>query len=157
MNTDGSETRKAQVWFGITATVTIGPGFLHKAEVGGIVMPHLPLTNWLLRIGLPESLNRDMSFSHEFAHFRTAPALLIYMTALIVLFYATGHAGVGKILFLLISGLAAWEIMCEGLVIFEGAAAYRKAYDGVSRIPRLLFWATAGVFTASGWMVVLYR
>lgn len=157
MEINDSHTRSKRVWFGVTASVTIGPGFLHRAGVGGFVIPHPPAANWLLRLGLPDNLSRNISFAHEFAHFRTAPALFVYMLVLIVLLYTTGHTGMGEVLFLLISGQAAWEIMCEGLVILEGAAAYRKAYNGVTRIPRLLFWTTGGLLAAAGWVVVLYR
>ena len=41
------ELKSAQIlhrhtWFGLYATVTVGPGFIHKAGVGKILIPHPP-------------------------------------------------------------------------------------------------------------------
>ena len=146
MKTKDSETRYKRIWFGINASVTVSPGsgFLHKAGVGGFVIPHPSLANWLLRLGLPDKLRRNLIFAHEFAHFRTVPVLFVYMLVLIALFHANGHNGIGEILFLLIGGHAAWEIMSEGLVILEDYAAYRSAYEGEKRFPEFFFGPQGG-------------
>ena len=156
MKTKCSETRSKRTWFGASASVTIGPGFLHKAGFAGFVIPHPPLANWVLRIGLPGHQRVKMSFAHEFAHFQTAPVLFVYMLVVFVLAYVKGRAGMWEILLLLAGGQAAWEILSEGLVVFKDSAAYSASYEGVPRFPRILFWTTAGIFTAAGWVVSLY-
>jgi len=156
MKTVCSETRSKRTWFGANASVTIGPGFLHRAGFGDFAIPHPPLVNWLLRIGLPDHQRVNMSFAHEFAHFQTAPMLFAYMLLIIALAYIKGLSGMWEILLLLVSGQAAWEIMSEGLVVFEDSAAYSAAYEGVTRFTRLLFWTTAGMLTVAGWVIPLY-
>jgi hypothetical protein len=150
------ETRYKRLWYGPNASVTIGPGFLHRTGFVGFVIPHPPAANWLLRLGLPGHLSRNLIFAHEFAHFQTAPLLFVYMIVLIVLFYIKGRTGMGEVLFLLVSGQATWEIMSEGHMILADSTSYRKTYDGVLRIPRLLFWATAGMLAAAGWVLLLF-
>jgi len=156
MKTTCSETRIKRTWFGANARVTIGPGFLHRAGLGGFTIPHPPLANWVLRIGLPGHQRVNMSFAHEFAHFQTAPVLFVYMLVVFVLAYVKGRAGTGEILLLLVSGQGAWELLSEGLLVFENSEAYSAAYEGVTRFPRIFFWTTAGMFTAAGWVVPLY-
>ena len=156
MKTKCSETRSKRTWFGANASITIGPGFLHKAGFGGFAIPHPPLANWLLRIGLPGHLRGNMSFAHEFAHFQTVPVLFVYMLVVCVLAYVKGRAGMGEILLLFVSGQAAWEILSEGLVVLEDSEAYSASYEGVTRFPRIFFWTTAGMLTAAGWVVSLY-
>ena len=157
MTTNGSETRYKRVWFGATARVTIGPGFLHKAGFGDVVIPHPAVANGLLRLGLPGHLGRDLIFAHEFAHFQTAPVLFAYIFVIISLLYAKGRTSIGAILFLLASVQAAWEIMSESFIVHENAALYRRSYDGVTKLPRILFWAAGGILTAAGWVVVLHN
>lgn len=120
------------------------------------MIPHPPLANWVLRIGLPGHQRVKMSFAHEFAHFQTAPVLFVYMLVVFVLAYVKGRAGMWEILLLLAGGQAVWEILSEGLVVFEDSAAYSASYEGVTRFPRIFFWTTAAMFTAAGWVVSLY-
>lgn len=156
MKTTCSETRTKRIWFGANASVTIGPGFLHRAGFGSFAIPHPPLANWLLRIGLSDHPRVKMIFAHEFAHFQTAPMLFAYMLLIIVLAYIKDRAGIWEILFLLVSGQAAWEILSEGLVVFEDSAVYSASYEGVTRFPRIFFWTIAGMLTIAGWGVLLY-
>jgi hypothetical protein len=121
-----------------------------------LVIPHPPLANWLLRLGLSAHPTRNLIFAHEFAHFQTAPVLFVYVLVIIVLVYMKHRIGMGEMIFLLVSVQAVWEILSEGLVVLEDAAAYRKAYDGIKRLPRFLFWMGGGVLAAAGWVVVLH-
>ncbi len=155
MKTKDSETRYECVWFGASARVTIGPGFLHKTGFGSIVIPHPPVDNRLLRIGLPDYLHRNLSFAHEFAHFKTAPVLFVYMLGMLVYAYVKGRTGMGEILLVFAGIRSAWEIMSEGVVVLEGCAAYRASYNRVTRFPRILFWVAAEMLTAAGWAVLL--
>lgn len=157
MTTHGSETRYKRVWFGANAKVTIGPGFLHKAGFGDVVIPHPPVANALLRLGLPDHLSRDLCFAHEFAHFETGPVLFAYLFAIIFLTYAKGQTSMGEILFVLMSTQATWEIVSEIFVLLQDSILYRKSYNGVIRLPRIIFWASGGILTAAGWVVVLLK
>jgi hypothetical protein len=149
------ETRFKRTWFGLNARVTIGPGFLHKTGFHGVAIPHPAVANLLLRMGLPAYLNRNLSFAHEFAHFQTAPVLFVYMLVVFVLAYVKNLTGMGEIFLLLVSIQAAWELMCESLVVLENPAAYRRSYNGITWLPRIFFWAVGGMLTAAGWLVVL--
>ena len=157
MRAKGSETRFKQTWFGLNARVTIGPVFVHKAGFRGVVIPHPAVVNFLLRMGLSGQLNCNLSFAHEFAHFQTAPVLFVYTLAVCVLAYIKTLTGMGEIFFLLASIQAAWELMSEGLVVLENPAAYRTSYNGMSSLPRILFWAVGGMLAVSGWVVLLHR
>ena len=156
MKAEDSETRYIKAWFGAKAKITIGPGFLHKSGFGGLLITHPAVTNWLLRRGLPEHSSRTLSFAHEFAHIQTAPILFAYMIGVFILVYLKGRTRVWEVLFLLVSIQAAWEMISEGLVVFEDFAAYQASYKGITRLPRALFWGAVGILAAAGWVVVLH-
>jgi len=105
---------------------------------------------------VPDSLRYSLIFSHEFAHFETFPLLVVYMFVLITLSYVKGYPGIWEVIFLFVSGQAAWEIMSEGTVILEDSETYRNAYGGKTSLPRFLFWSVAGIAAAAGWGAVLY-
>lgn len=155
MRTGTPETRSKRTWYGLTAQVTLGARFLHRSGFDGVGVPHPPLVNGLLRIGLPDEAKRRLSFFHEFAHFQTAPLLLAYLLGIFFLVYAKGKIGIGMTIFLLICVHAAWEMLSEGLVILEDPAAYRKSYRGITKLPRVAFLIGGGMLTAAGWAVVL--
>ena len=151
------ETRFKRTWFGLNARVTIGPVFVHRAGFRGVVIPHPAVANLLLRMGLSAQLERNLSFAHEFAHFQTAPVLFVYMAVVFVVAYIKTLTGMGEIIFLLVSIQAAWELMSEGFVVLENPVAYRRSYNGITRLPRILFWAVGGMLAVAGWLVVLHR
>ena len=156
MRVEVSETRVMRTWYGLTARITIGPGFIHKTGAGGLLIPHPPVANRLLRIGLPDHLHRKLSFAHEFAHFQTAPLLAAYVLALLAFAFIRTPPGIGKIFLLPACAQAAWEIMSEGCTIVKNAEAYRAAYEGVTKVPRILFWFVGGLLAAGGWGIVLF-
>ena len=147
-----SDTKTQRIWYGVTATVVIGPGFRHQAGLGRFLIPHPPLVNWLLRRRLHEAKRHALSFTHEIGHFQTAPLALIYTIAEIAVAYAGGATGwlLGVIL---LSAFAAWEILAEVYTIAGSREFYDLCYRGTSRIPRLLFWTFAAVLTLVGWIV----
>ena len=155
--TDETATRYKRLWFGPKARVTIGPGFLHRSGFGTLLIPHPPIANYLLRWGMPRHPTRELCFAHEFAHFQTAPLLLIYLLTLVILAFAGGRTGIGDFFFLLASGQAAWEIASEGLVMLQDPARYRMSCETLTRFPRVLFWALGSFFTAAGWVIALTR
>jgi hypothetical protein len=148
MGTVLPDTQTMRTWFGMTARVTIGPSFMHRAGIGRVAIPHPAVANWLLRQGMPGGLQRRLGFTHEFAHFQTAPLVLAYMAALFSLAAIQGGIGLREIFILLTSTQALWEILSEGLMILEAPATYRAYYDGIPLWPRVLFWGV-GVFVAS--------
>lgn len=156
-SSNNGETRFRRLWYGPKAKVTIGPGFIHKSGFGTLMIPHPPIANWLLRKGVLGQSSRDLSFAHEFAHFQTAPVLLLYLLAILILVDIGGHMSIGAVLFVLASVQAAWEMASEGLVILKDSTTYRMSYNSLNWLPRALFWATGGLLTTAGWMVVLHR
>ena len=83
--------------------------------------------------------------------------LFAYMIVVFILIYLKGRTGVEAVLFLLVSIQAAWEIMSEGLVVFQNFAAYQASYKGITRLPRVFFWGSMGILAAAGWVVVFHR
>ena len=155
MRTSVPETRSKRTWYGITAQVTLGARFIHWAGFGGVRVPHPPLANGLLRIGLPDEVKLRLSFAHEFAHFQTAPAALVYMIVLLVATHPTGRIGMLTILIVLASGHTVWERLSEGLVVLEDPVGYRELYAGISMLGRSLFWVAGVALTATGLAAVM--
>ena len=150
-----SETRRKRIWYGITATVTLGPRYLHRAGFGRVVFPHPPVVNWLLRIGVSDEAKRRLVFAHEFAHFETAPAAILYMGALFAFIYSRGRFSLASILMAIVSTHAAWEMLAEGLVVLESPADYRQSYNSLPQLPRILFWLLGTVLALAGWLVAV--
>lgn len=150
-----SETRWQRTWYGLAAYVTLGPGFLHRAGFGRVKIPHPPIANWLLRQGLPTDVKRRLSFVHEFAHLQTAPVALLYLLALLGLFYQQSRTGPVMILGGLVSTQAVWELLSESLVLIGSREEYMKSYASISKLPRALFWGACAVLAAAGWLAVI--
>ena len=144
-----------RTWFGANATITIGPGFMHKAGLGGFLIPHPPVINWLLRQGLREDMRYTLSCAHEFGHFQSAPLALPYAVVMLALTFVTGRVSLLEIILVLISTHAAWEVMSEILTITSDDQRYREFYQGITIIPRIVFWISMGTLTIIGWSIVL--
>jgi hypothetical protein len=150
------QTRRKRTWYGLMAKVTLGPGFQHRAGFGKMILPHPPLANWLLRSGLPDETHRRLGFAHEFAHFQTAPVVLLYLGGLLTAFVLKDRGGMLSFLLVLAGGHAAWEMLSEGLVFLSAPPNYRHAYEGTTRLPRILFWLAGAALTAMGWIAAMY-
>lgn len=159
MRTSRTETRgeikHQRIWYGLTATVVIGPGFRHDAGFGWFLIPHPPLANWLLRRGTGHAEGQTLSFMHEVGHFQTAPLALLLLGANMA---AAGTAGrltwaVGPLL--LVSNHAAWEILAEMAAIVGNRPSYRRCYQGTSKLPRVVFWITAAALSLAGWSLAI--
>ena len=144
-----------RTWYGIKATVIIGPGFLHRGGYGKFVIPHPPLVNWLLRRGLAPAVREKLSFTHEFGHLQTAPAALFYTVANFVPLVAAGKTTVLSVILLIICTHAAYEIMAELFTILHDRPRYRQVYENVSKIPRALFWFAMIFLALMGWIIIL--
>ncbi len=144
------------MWYGLDATVIIGPGFLHRAGHGLLLLPHPPLVNSLLRSGLPEDVQDRLSIIHEFAHLKTAPFALPYTALVFYLAYShIGYLDWMTIVILILSTHAAWEMLAEAVTIIESGGMYGRVYRKVSITPRLLFWGITVMLTFLGWYIIL--
>lgn len=155
METKPSETKQIQTWYGITATVTIGPGFLHRAGWGDFLIPHPPVVNWLLRLGLKDNERRMLSFIHEFGHLQSAIPAHIYMLVNLAALVAAGRASFLMIILVFICTHAAWEFVSEIITIANDVDFYRKCYEKTSKIPRIVFWVVTSALSITGWIIVL--
>ena len=137
------------------ATVSLGPGFWHEAGFGSLVIPHPPLVNGLLRLGLSEEARTELAFAHEFGHVQTAPLFLAYAALLVILNFMRGSSSFPEVFFLLISAQAVWEIGSELVAKAADYQPYRRYYQSVNPIPRLIFWTAALSLTGLGWWVAI--
>lgn len=155
MKTEKPKTKQMRTWYGINASVTIGPGFLHRAGWGGFLIPHPPVMNWLLHRYLKGNERHTLSFAHEFGHLQSAPLALLYTAVNLAVPIVTGRASLPVIILILISTHAAWEILSEIITILSGANFYRKCYERITIIPRLIFWIITASLTIAGWVIAL--
>jgi hypothetical protein len=155
MKTSKTKTIKTRTWYGMEATVTIGPGFLHKVGFKKLLIPHPPVVNWLLRRGLTENARSSLSFTHEIGHLESGPLAVFYAAVNLAVIYSTGQANLAKIILVFISTHAAWEIISEIFTIIRSGDLYRKHYERVTIIPRTIFWTFAIVLTLVGWIIAL--
>jgi hypothetical protein len=144
------------MWFGINASVIIGPGFLHTAGFGKFLLPHPPVVNWLLRLGLPEEDKYALSVIHEFGHLQTTPPAVIYTLGILGMAYMNGHTAWPEIFFMLVSTHAAWEIMAEGLTVISDISGYSRYYKNVTVIPRSIFWCCTTALVVLGWNSIMF-
>jgi hypothetical protein len=144
-----------RTWYGVNATVIIGPGFLHRGGYGKLLIPHPPVINWLLRRGLSPTVRENLSFTHEFGHLYSAPAALLYTAVSFAALLAAGKTTVLTVMLLLISTHAAYEIMAEVITIRHDHQLYRHCYENVSKIPRAIFWFSMILLALMGWIIVL--
>ncbi len=151
----GEVHSQMRTWYGANATVTIGPGFIHKAGFGGFLIPHPPVINWLLRKGLSENDRYILSCAHEFGHLQSAPLAMLYTGSVLALAVATHHTSLLEIIIVMISTHAVWELISELLTITSDAQLYRKFYERITTIPRIIFWGSVSVLATAGWLVVL--
>lgn len=140
-----------RTWYGLNATVIVGPNFLHEAGFGTLLIPHPPLVNWLLRWGMSEHSKHTLTFIHEFGHLQSAPLFLFY--ALLMFFSAFNHNPVNfmNLIVVIVSAQAGWEISAEIYTFISNNNKYRKCYEGITLIPRIIFWSSTAALTLMGW------
>ena len=144
-----------KTWYGLNATVIIGAGFIHTAGWGVFLIPHPPLANWLLRLGLTEREREELTFIHEFEHLQSAPFILLSAVLLSVVAFSRAHAGLAQIIFILTGSHAAWEIISEILTYHNDRRLYRRCYQKTSLFPGTAFWFIASVTSTTAWLIVL--
>ena len=155
MKDRGAKTVHQRTWYGVNATVSIGPGFIHRAGWRNFLIPHPPLVNWLLRRGLNKNDTYTLSVTHEFAHFQSAPLALPYTVGLIALAAAKDLSLLSMVI-IIISTHAIWELLSEILTIIHNRQFYRRCYNGISSISRRVFWIFTSVLALLGWSILLF-
>lgn len=155
MLTKETKTVHLRTWFGVKADIRIGPGFIHRAGWRNFHIPHPPLVNWLLRRGLNENDYYTLSISHEFAHFQSAPLALPYTVGLMALAVGEGLSLLSMVT-IIISTHAVWEILSEILTIRHDRQYYLRCYNGISSVPRRVFWISMSFLTLLGWSILLF-
>jgi hypothetical protein len=156
MSKKGAKSVQREMWFGVNATVTIGPGFIHNAGFGKFSIPHPPVINWLLRQGMNEDIRNTLSFAREFGHLQTVPLAMLYTGLMLALASVTGHTGLSEIVLVLVSTHAAWEIVSEIIIIASDVSLYRKYYEEITVIPRITIWILNGTLALTGWFILLF-
>ena len=156
MKSHATKAIQKRTWYGLYATVIIGPGFIHKAGLGSLLIPHPPMINWLLRQGLAEKERLVLSCTHEIGHLESVPLAALYTAANLAASFTTGTANFITLILVLIGTHAAWEIMSETFTITSGRQLYRKCYEKVSVIPRTVFWIVTGGLALMGWLIVIF-
>ncbi len=146
---------KVRTWYGMGGTVIIGPGFLHRTGLGWFLIPHPPLINCLIRQGLPKNSSTPLRIAHEFGHLQSAPLALLYTALNYTAIITANRANLSNLILVFISTHAAWEIMSEILTIVTDPQFYHKCYQGVSLVPRAIFWLSTISLTLIGWIIVL--
>ncbi len=143
------------MWYGLNATVIIGPGFMHRAGHGPFLIPHPPLVNCILRYGLEREAEYRLSVTHEFAHLKTTPFVIAYTLMVFFIAYAERDSlGWKTVVLLLLSTHAAWEIIAETVTILEDIKGYSNMYRDVPVGARLVFWVITSVLVLSGWYII---
>ena len=149
------KTFHLRTWYGVNASVRIGPGFIHWAGWRNFLIPHPPIVNWLLRRGLNENDYYTLSLSHEFAHFQSAPLALPYTVGLIA-FAAVKASSLLSIMIIFISTHAVWEILSEIFIIIHNRQFYSRCYIGISSASRCVFWSSMVLLAVLGWIILLF-
>jgi hypothetical protein len=151
---EGARSEK-RTWFGITVWVTLGPGLIHHVRLGALSLPHPPVVNYILRLGLAASCQYKLSFAHEFAHLHTLPVVIFYSTLSVCAVVYRAGADATKIVVALITIPVFWEILSEARIYACHRSFYQDSYRMVSIVPRLIFWFAAGGLAAVCWAIIL--
>jgi hypothetical protein len=150
-----SEKLQKRTWYGVKATVIIGPSFFHTSGLGIFLIPHPAVVNWLLRKKIAESDRQTLTLVHEYKHLQSMPFILIYTLFSFALASTAGHVGLTEIIILAVNFQATWEIVSEILTINNDIHFYQNAYAEITIIPRIVFWFTACVLAITGWLILL--
>jgi len=145
---------EVRTWYGLEGTVIIGAGLMHKSGVGSLIIPHPAVINWLLRLGLSENSATALRIHHEIGHLQSAPLAVVYTATNYVAIITANQVNLLNLLLVFICTHAAWEIMSEILTIVIDPPFYHKCYQGVSLVPRAIFWLSTISLTLIGWIIV---
>ena len=150
-----SKKTKVRTWYGLDGTVITGAGLMHKSGVGRLIIPHPAVVNWLLRQGLLEYSATTLRINHEIGHLQSAPLAVLYTATNYTAIVAANQVNLFNLILVFICTHAAWEIMSEIFTIVIDPQFYHKCYQGVSLVPRVIFWFSTISLTLMGWIIVL--
>jgi hypothetical protein len=148
------EVLTRRTWYGLQASIKLGPGLIHRSGFFGVMIPHPGLANWILRRGMIARFQSTLSRVHEFGHFQTLPLMLLYAGGMLTKFSFKSVPSLSDLFFLVIGLQAAWEIMSESFTIAQDREYYRQCYAGVNVGPRTVFWALCGLMVPLSLMLV---
>jgi len=152
-----SKKIKVRTWYGMDGTVIIGAGFWHKSGVGNLIIPHPAVINWLLRLGLLDNSATALRINHEIGHLQSAPLAVLYTAANYAAIIAVSQVNLFNLILVFVCTHAAWEILSEILTIVIDPQLYHKCYQGVSWVPRAIFWLFTGSLSLIGWIIFVLK
>ncbi len=144
---------RIRTWYGATAVIEIRNRSFHKAGLGKLLIPHPPLVNWLLRLGMKDESCRRLSILHEFGHLQMLPGILLYSLGMTVWVYRLEQISFWEIVLVLLGIHAFWEILAELYVRFHAGPLYSLYYREISRFPRMVFWSSMIILTGLSWLI----
>ncbi len=83
------------------------------------------------------------------------PVEFFYAVLVLGVSVTNGHNSIFEVMVIFISCFAAWEISAESYVLKREKKRYILFYQGVSHIPRILFWTITVTLVLVGWVVAL--
>lgn len=146
---------KKRTWYLLNAVVEVEPGKFHRAGFGRLLIPHPPVVNWLLRQGLCKESYKQLSTEHEMGHLQALPFEILYSVLLVAVMLSYEDGGIIGWFWVGLSSFAAWEIFAEVHTIRHVKSGYRRLYQGVSFVPRIIFWCVSLTLVFGGWIYIL--
>jgi len=151
------KTIKLRTWYGANVIAEIKIGSLHRAGFSRAILPHPPVVNWLLRQRLPNNTKCQLSALHEIGHLQALPFELLYTILMLGIFFLNDtRITVWTVLVIVAGSFAAWEISAEIYTIKSARPNYRTCYQGISLVPRILFWTITTTLVVASWIAVLF-
>ncbi len=144
---------EARTWYGLPVSIHVGDGCIHRAGVGRLQLPHPPVVNSLLRLGLTTKDRNMLAAYHELGHLESLPWELIYAAMVFIVSLIHGNTSWLEIVLLVASVLAVSEICAELHVINRlktTSRHYSTYYRDVNRMPCVLFWLMMSVLAVTG-------
>ncbi len=147
---------KIRTWYGVNVVAEIEIGNLHRAGFRRFILPHPPVVNWLLRQKLSSHAKCQLSALHEIGHLQALPFEILYTALLLGAFIVSDkNSSVWIVLAIVAGSFAAWEISAEIYTIKFADPGYDTFYQGISLIPRTLFWGITVILVITSWVTVL--
>jgi len=147
----GKTEYHVRTWYGATGRVELHGKFWHLAGLWGVDVPHPPLVNLLIRQGLPEAAQRELSYRHELGHLETLPLALLAAIVLLRQAKQAGQLKWSRALWLWAGHHALWEMLAEGYVMWRLGAHYKKLYAGRLHLGLILLWMGTAALVGMGW------
>jgi len=110
-----------------------------------------------LLIGYYGRAKCQLSALHEIGHLQALPFELLYTLVMLGIFILNDtHITVWTVLIIVAGSFAAWEISAEIYTIKSARPSYGSSYQGISLVPRILFWTITVTLVVASWIAVLF-